>query len=412
MIRSTSHSIKFANASKQKALASFISRYQTMTEKYINILWNSHPNHTHSMLDNEICKQIATPAECDSRIRQCAAKQACSIVNSRKITRRKQEYVLKKLQSEGKDTAYLQRAMDIKPSITKPILKKFNVELDSRFVDIQESKGHFDVFIQIDEIGNQEKIRIPIKHSKLSRQWLSKGTLKTSIRLNKNNIVLYFEVPEPIKKNEGTVVGADQGQVTVLSLSDGQVTKPNKHGHDLNSILRIIARKKKGSKAFGRSVQHRKNYINWSLNQLNWENVKEVKFEKIVQIRKSKQSSRLSSHWTYPLIKEKVVRLSEEKGFRFTEQDNRFRSQRCSHCGWVHKSNRKGKTFKCGNAVCGFTTDSDLNAAVNHEIELPEVPQAVWQNKINRVSGFFWNMDGVYFGQDSIVPDTQQVNIV
>ena len=411
MIRSTSHSLKFANAFKQKALANFISRYQEMTEKYINVIWNSYPNLSHSMLDNDICKKILTTAEWDSRIRQCAAKQACSIVNGGKSKRRKQEYVLKKLQAEGLNSAYLQRKMDVKPIITKPILNTFNVELDSRFVDIQERKGHFDLFIQIDEIGNKEKIRIPINHSKVSRKWLKQGKLKPSIRINNENIVLFFEVPETTKNSTGRTVGADQGKITVLSLSDGQVTKPNKHNHDLNTISRVLALKQKGSKAFGRAVAHRKNYINWSLNQLNWNAVKEVKFEKIKDLRRNKRCSRLLSHWVYPLIKQKVVRLSEEKGFLFTEQDNKFRSQRCSECGWVHKSNRKGKTFKCSNTDCGFTTDSDLNAASNHEIELPDVPKEVWQKHINRSPGFFWTANGVEFGQESIVPDTQKTNL-
>ena len=97
------------------------------------------------------------------------------------------------------------------------------------------------------------------------------------------------------------------------------------------------------------------------------------------------------SHWSYTLIKDKFIRLSEEKGFQFIENENKFMSQRCSQCGWTHKSNRLGKTFKCQH--CEFTTDSDFNAASNHAIELFELPISVWHNHINRTNGFYWHND-------------------
>lgn len=110
------------------------------------------------------------------------------------------------------------------------------------------------------------------------------------------------------------------------------------------------------------------------------------------------------SHWTYPLIKNKLIMLSEDKGFKFTEQDNWYRSQRCGQCGWTHKSNRKGKTFKCTNAVCDYIADSDLNAASNHEVELIEVPHSIKVQKLNHTVGFFWLCDKIICGQECIVP--------
>ena len=189
-------------------------------------------------------------------------------------------------------------------------------------------------------------------------------------------------------------------------MSDDQTTIKNKHGHDFASIAKIICRKKKGSKAFRKAQSHRKNYINWSLNQINFNNIKTLKLEKLKNLRKGKNKGRFLSHWTYTLIKEKLVRLSEDKGFIFSEQDNKFRSQRCSSCGWTHKSNRKGKTFKCLHCETEF--DSDLNAASNHEVELPDV-EAMWQEHTNRTTGFFWLPTGIIIGQERIVPDVQEL---
>jgi len=60
-----------------------------------------------------------------------------------------------------------------------------------------------------------------------------------------------------------------------------------------------MSRKKKGSKSFLRTQNHRKNYINWSINQLNMRGIKQLNIEKLRNVRKGKRSSRFLSHWTY-----------------------------------------------------------------------------------------------------------------
>lgn len=395
MIRISKHSLKFTNKNKLEEIKIFNQRYRKMVQKYGNIIWNEYLKNPPSLLENNICKLIKTSVKNDSRIRQCAAKQACSMIKAIVSKHNKRLYKLKQLQKEGKDVKYLQRKIDL-TKLKKPNFDNVNVELDSRFVDIQIGK-YFDLFIQIKQIGNNTKIRIPIKKTFVSNKWNSIGKIKNSIRLNDENITLYFEVSE--KENKGTKkIGADQGQITCLTLSDGQVTRKNKDGYDLNAIQDILARRKKGSKGFRKAQEHRKNYINWSLNQLNFDDVKEVGFEKVKNIRKCKSYSRKLSHWTYTLIKSKLIRLSEDKGFVVTEQDNKFMSQRCSKCGWVHKSNRLGKTFKCTNTNCNFVTDSDLNAACNHEVELMELSSLMWQQHTNRTTGFFWFKDSCAVG--------------
>ena len=406
MIRSTKHTLKFTNKNKKKSLELFVSQYREMVKKYVNILWNEYLKNPPSLLDNDICQSISTEIKFDSRIRQCAAKQACAMVQAVVNKHNKRLYKLAELQREGKNCKYLQRKVDLFP-LTKPKVNKINVELDSRFIDFQE--GLTFEFVQITQIGDKRKIRLPIKLTERDKHWLKLGKRKSSIRIEKNNLVLFYEVPNKEKKSSGREVGADQGQLTCLSLSDGQITIKNKDGYDLNIIQDILERRKKGSKGFRRAQEHRKNYINWSLNQLNFNNIKKVKLEKISNIRKGKKVSRKLSHWKYTLIKSKLVMLSEDKGFVLVEQNGMFMSQRCNQCGWTHKSNRKGKTFKCTNTVCGFTTDSDLNAASNHEAELLELPPEVWHKHLNRTIGFFWFKDKVVYGQECIVPDVKEV---
>ena len=406
MIRSSQHSIKFTNPSKLIELSCFINYYRTLVQKFVNILWNSNPlNNNPKLLDSEICNKIYSPRECDSRIKQCAAKQACSMVNGTLEKRRKQLYKLKELQKSKLNTKYLQRKID-QISLSKPDCSRINIELDSRFIDFQETQnGHFDLFIQFSQLGSKDNVRVPIKYHKTSLNWNSKGILKKSIRLSPNNITLFYEI---IKKEPcgSKTVGADQGVTTVLSLSDNQVTKPNKHGYDYPKINQILSRRKKGSKGFKRTQEHRENYINWSINQLNFKDVRKVKLEKLQNMRKGKNSGRYLSHFAYTLIEDKLIRLSETEGFEIVEQDNRFRSQRCSECGWVHGSNRLRKVFKCKN--CTYSTDADLNASYNHEIELPDV-KVIWNNKRVRKQGFYWNVNGFKdCNQEPIVPEAQK----
>ena len=128
-----------------------------------------------------------------------------------------------------------------------------------------------------------------------------------------------------------------------------------------------------------------------------------------VSIQKKSKGNKLA-RWTYTDIKTKLVALSETEGFTLIEQDNKFRSQRCSLCGWVHKSNRKGKTLRCMSAICTEVADADLNAASNHETELCDISHhKVWYSHLNRTSGFYWTKNGVYnCAGEPIVPQTQK----
>jgi hypothetical protein len=338
---------------------------------------------------------------------QCVGKQACGMINAATKKRSKQLYMLNKLQKEGEDTRKLQRKIDIQP-LVKPNASNANAELDSRFVDFKEETSKFDMFVRV-RIAPIKSFNLPILHNKVSRKWLSKGELRPSVRLTDQSIVLIFAIPKVEKRKEGRILGCDQGSLTIASFSDSQVTQPCLHGHTLSSIQSKLARRVSDSKRFKEAQEHRENYINWSIKQINFSETKELRLEKIVNLRKGKRTSQNLKHWTYTLIKQKLIRISEEEGFQFIEVPNEFRSQRCSSCGWVRKANRKGKTFKCNK--CGFTADADLNAASNLELDLFEVPWWVRSMKIN-LKGFYWTLDNLFSESwEPIVPNTNKAVI-
>jgi len=416
MIRSTSHTLKFTNKNKQLLIKDFLYEYRALLQQLINFIWDNeipgfnlniqkskHLNNCPRMLPNDFLKQFDSPFT--ARMNQCVGKQACSMIRSALKKRSKQLYVLKKKQRECESVKYLQSKIDRQP-LVKPRAHNANAELDSRFTDFEVGNNEFDLFIRIKTIGpNYKPIIIPIKHTKVSKKWMKIGAMKNSIRLSGQNLHLLFDAPDNPKK-KGATVGCDQGILTTASLSDGQVTRPCPHGHTLKSIQNKLTKRTKNSKGFHRTQEHRKNYINWSLNQLNFSNISELRLEKIKQIRHKSKTSRYLQHWKYTLIKQKLISLSEIEGFKLVEVPNEFRSQRCSKCGWVRKANRKGKTFKCRQ--CGFTLDSDLNAASNLKLDLFKVPFWVRSQKLNH-QGFFWAKDGLYSeSHERIVRDAKE----
>lgn len=190
---------------------------------------------------------------------------------------------------------------------------------------------------------------------------------------------------------------------------DHEATTPDRcpHGHTLKSICQTISRRKSGSKGTQRTRQHRKNFVGWSLNQISFAHVKQINLEEVINLRRGKkQFNKSLMHWTYTQIREKIERLADEKGFLLHSTSSSYRSQRCSRCGWVLKTNRKGKTFTC--SVCNFTHDADLNAASNHSFDLVEIPKWVRRRKLN-CKGFYWLETGLFsVGHEPIVRDAKE----
>jgi transposase len=117
---------------------------------------------------------------------------------------------------------------------------------------------------------------------------------KQSLDFTLDSIDIRFDIENVDEKLEGKIIGVDPGLNSCLTLSDSQQTGKDIHGHDLKSICEKLTRKQKGSKAFKRTQEHRTNYINWSINQLNLSEIKEIRYEKMSNFRYGKHTSRVS----------------------------------------------------------------------------------------------------------------------
>ena len=395
MIKSSKCALKFCNSGKLQSVHRIIDEYKVVMEKFVELLWLEEK--PCKFVPKSITSQVKTWLS--ARMIQCAGKQASGVVRGTKTKQKRREYVKSKLMAEGKHkkARKLQRFID-EVNISKPELNHIQPELDSRFVQTHlDQDSSFDGWIRLASIGNKTKLNIPFRKSKHFNKMLKSGKLKTGIRLSKKRITFMFEIPDVKKKSSGAVLGIDVGQTSTIACSNGHLSTANAHGHDLKSISDILCRKKKGSKGFGRTTQHRKNYINWSINQLNLSKVKEVKIENIKNMRKGKITSRRLGHWTYTNIFEKLSSRCEEQGVLVTRVNPTYTSKRCSGCGWTRSSNRKGKLFKCN--LCGLSMDSDLNAALNIAAPLKPIPFKKRQ-RFDIKEGFYWQSEGT----EPIVP--------
>ena len=265
------------------------------------------------------------------------------------------------------------------------------MELDSRFVKIELDKvNSFDGWLVINSIGKRIRLEIPFRRTRHFNLLIDNGKLKSGVRLSKSKVTFMFDCNCPVNTNLN-VVGIDIGVNSLLSVDYGnllQQSSVNSHGHDLNSINSRLSRRKKGSNGFRRTSTHRTNYINASINKLNWNDIGTLRIEKIRNLRRGKNVSRKLIHFIYKPILDRLKMKSEAYGVRIQEINPTYTSQRCNVCGWTRKSNRNGLQFKCER--CSHEQNSDLNAAMNIRLDLPIIGNKERLRRNNR-NGFYWN---------------------
>jgi IS605 OrfB family transposase len=358
MIKSSKISIKYARTVKRSNLDDFIREYQKVLQTSIDLIWDDKT--IKPLLEKRHTEKI--DSWLSQRAIQCAGKQASAIVRGCKTKQSRRLYVINQLNKEGQfKKARKLNEIYLKNTVSKPNISNTEPELDSRFVKINlENPTTFEGWITLTCLGNKMKIQIPFNKHKHFNKLQQIGELKSGIRISKDRITMLFDLPEPVQVPEGKTLGIDIGQKTTLSMSNGTTVEADHHGHTYESICNRLAIKQKGSKSFQRTQKHRSNYIHWCCNQVNLNGVKRVNLENIKHLRKFKSTGRSLGHWNYAELFDVLEGKLSDAGVQITKVNPTYTSQRCSSCGWVCKSNRKLKRFKC--VKCGFAADADLNA--------------------------------------------------
>lgn len=354
MIRSTKVSLKFANPSKRQNLRFFVKEYRRVVSLFVDILWKEEK--VPLLLSKKFTREIVSWLS--ARMIQCAGKQASGIVRGCREKQEQRLWMLNELQKRGQNTSNLEKIIN-ETIITKPVIRNISIVLDNRFVKIGKGSSFFDGWVNITCIGKKFKLVIPFKKHRQFNKLSNKGQLIDGLRMDEDNIIFAFDIQrKPV--SEGKVIGVDVGITNCCATSEGFLSKSDTHGYSLSLILKKLERRKKGSNGFRKAATHRKNFINWSVNQLNLHGVKEVRCEGIKNLRKGKKTSRFLFHWTYADVFEKLERFCEDKGVLVSKVNPAYTSQTCPICNTLGK--RRGKVFSCS---CGYENDADLNAALN-----------------------------------------------
>lgn len=420
-IRSSKHFFKKdLNTGKSENLVLFLNECNRVLKIMIDHIWHEGVsweviNKKTGIKTTKICcpsrgyfdtpkyfdyKVLKTKTDLSARALSSLTSIAMGMISSSVKKHSKRLYRLEQLKNDPmpdlKNIARLENKIKKnRPKI--PTIRDVPIELSSKCAMLIEKDGEFNYFLKLKSIGKAYgNIWIPIKKHKHSNKLLNQnGKLLGSFLISKDRVDLRWEISIPEKKENGIVVGGDTGKNTLLTLSNETSTDQVRdlHGHDLNSIIEKLARKKKGSKSFAKAQQHRTNFINWSIKQINLVGIKELRLEKVSNVFYKNSYSRKMSHWKNAEIEKAIEKACESNGVLLIYQDSTYRSQRCSNCGFVRKANRKGKSYKC--KCCGFHLDADLNGSKNHAITLPDFPVSLRRLKLNR-KGFYWKPEGFF----------------
>jgi transposase len=436
-IRTSKHFIhQDLNTGKSNNLSLFLTESNRVLQLMINYIWNDGiswsvtnkktgeliiktccPKHGHYDTANYFdYKKINIKTDLSARALSSLTSIAMGMISSAVKKHSKRLYQLEQLKLDpiknAKNIARLENKIN-KNKPQKPIVKNQPIELSSKCATlIKRDKGEFNYFLKLQSLGKKYgKILIPIKLHKHANKLKGKGNLLGSFLISNDCVDFRWEIEVPEINNIGVTVGGDTGKNTILTLSNETSTDSKKdiHNHTLNSIIEKLSRKKKGSKSFAKAQKHRTHFINWSIKQVDWTGIKELRLEKVKNIFYKNSYSRNMSHWTNSEIETAIAKACESNGVHLIYQDSTYRSQRCSHCGLVRKSNRIGKSYTCKG--CGVHLDADLNGAKNHAINLPDIPVNLRHLKLNR-KGFYWKPEGLFHldGSEIRVPNSPKDN--
>jgi len=336
MIRSLKFSLQFSNSGKLAQLDALSKEYKNTVNYFFKRLLQKKD------LSEDFLKLYQSPLS--YAYKQCAKRQALKIFKTWCRSKKKKK--------------------------RKPKLRNTSLIVDRRFVTLREGQNSFDYWLKVSTLNKGNPILVPVKNYNYAQKYFTGWNLRPGARLLKKGekwfVQLTFEKETPKKKKEGKIIGVDIGIKKLITTSEKEFL-----GKDIEKLIQKIQRKQQGSKAFKRVLKERDYYINQTVKQLDWSQLKKIVMENIKNIKKNiKRDRKLSKEvrskfhwWTYSRLLRRIQELAEISGVHCQLVNPAHTSQTCSQCGYVHKLNRVGEIFKCRN--CGYTADADWNASLN-----------------------------------------------
>ena len=220
------------------------------------------------------------------------------------------------------------------------------------------------------------RLTFSFKHYDYMDMWKGEYTnAQLVIRGNRVFLNVQVKLPDVAVKAVGNVLGIDRGILNVAVCSDNtffdskrlravkgryQFLKRTLQHVGTRSAHRKLQRVSGRERRFVLNTNHciSKEIVNKSFDVFALENLGVSKKKK-----SGKRFNRMLGGWSYAELQLFIQYKAESKGKCVVLVNPRYTSQRCSKCGFVHKQNRRGLGFRCGN--CGFSLNADLNASRN-----------------------------------------------
>jgi transposase len=354
-IRIATYKPKKANRHKSELISAPLAWYKVELQKLVISLL--YADTVKKFANKDVTDQIQLP----SRLSQVCAKQASAIVRSIQAkvkiaakSNNRQKYQKEILSKWQAKTLHID-------------INTVNIELDSRFIDIQPNKTSkiSTHWIKITSFP-RGSFFIPFTPTRHMHLLLARGyTMKHNcIRVNSDgSLGIYFEKLNSIKVL-GAIAGVDMGRNKIITLSNGSVETTHSTSRSAKEILERIARRKQNSRGHDKARTELKNQINYSIrNNIPWAQLSHLVMEDLSEIKQGNKWGRRNQFWRVGYAQQRIEHSCEENGVRLTRVHAAYTSQTCSGCGHKHKGNRSGERFRC--LCCGMEMDADHNAAIN-----------------------------------------------
>jgi len=223
------------------------------------------------------------------------------------------------------------------------------------------------------------RLTFAFKHYRYLGIWKGQYTnAQLIIRKNKVFLNVQIVVPDVEMNVTGKVLGIDRGILNIAVCSDNSFFD-GKRLRAVKGRYRFLRRRCQhvGTRSAHRKLQRlsgRERRFVLDTNHCISKEIVNKPFDvyaleklRITREKKNgKRFNRLLGSWSGSELQRFIAYKAEAKGKVVIEVNARHTSQRCSRCGFVHRWNRHGLRFRCGN--CGFELNADLNASRNIEV--------------------------------------------
>lgn len=257
---------------------------------------------------------------------------------------------------------------------TQPVAKPFSaIRYNQRVITYYLKHGK----VSIATINGRVKATFDIPE--YYRDYLTWDVRSSMLRydIKKDTFFLHIVIRKTSPESSGDkVLGIDRGIVNIAVCSNnvffnGKQIKnvrgkyaflrsklQSKGTKSAKRLLRKISRKEN---SFVKDTNHciSKTIVNMPYDIFALEDLTSIR----VQSRKGKKFNRKLNNWSFYQLAQFLEYKAEALGKSVIYIDPRYSSQKCSKCGDIRKSNRKGNSYHC--KACGFETHSDRNASLN-----------------------------------------------